>query len=104
MITKKEAIERMHEYLRNLQKDSGQELVMVEDSTLEYSFGWVFFYEAKAFLLEGVRSARLAGNAPLIIDRRDGSFHETGTAYPIEFYVENYEKYGSPYPPNDYKK
>ncbi len=104
MITKEEAIERMQKYLENMQKDSGQELVMLEESTREYPFGWVFFYEAKAFLLEGVSSARLAGNAPLIVDRRDGSFHETGTAYPIEFYIENYEKHGSPYPPNSYQK
>ncbi len=104
MITKAEAIERMRKYLENLQKDSGQKLIMLEDSTLEYHFGWVFFYDTKAFLLEGDQTARLAGNAPLIIDRRDGSVHETGTAYPIEFYIENYEKYGSPYPPNSHQR
>jgi hypothetical protein len=100
MLTKKEAIARMHDYLKSMQENSGQKLIILEDSTQEYDFGWIFFYDSEAFLLEGNQSARLAGNAPIIIDRMDGIIHETGTAYPLEFYIENYRQYKSPYPPN----
>lgn len=32
----------------------------------------------------------LGGNAPLIVDRRDGSIYVTGTAYSYEKYVKEY--------------
>jgi hypothetical protein len=34
----------------------------------------------------------IAGNAPFIVGKRDGSIHETGTAEPVEFYLERYER------------
>jgi hypothetical protein len=32
------------------------------------------------------------GNAPFIVDKHDGRLYVTGTAYPIEHYIEKYRR------------
>ena len=55
--------------------------MLFEDATVERDFGWVFF-------CGNPHDELLAGNAPFIVDSRDGSVHVTGTAHPIEGYLE----------------
>ncbi|WP_246504550.1 YrhB domain-containing protein [Bradyrhizobium agreste] len=50
-----------------------------------------FFYQSIEFLDNGVASARLAGNAPIIVDRNTSELRVTGTAKPLEHYLEHYE-------------
>ena len=59
-------------------------LELPSSQTLERDFGWVFHYGPE------YKSLTLAGNAPFIVDRKDGSIHVTGTAYPTDVYLENY--------------
>ena len=54
-------------------------------------YGWVFFWESRRFLETSQTPDRLAGNAPILIDRVDGELRVTGTAYPIEHYLQMYE-------------
>ena len=39
----------------------------------------------------GHSSDQLAGNAPIIVDRSDGSVHVMGTAKPLQHYIAAYE-------------
>jgi hypothetical protein len=80
------------EYVRRLSANLEFEVILFGKRTIEREFGWVFFY--------GPRDASIivAGNAPVIIDRKDGSVHETGTAYPTGQYLESYARVGRPYP------
>jgi hypothetical protein len=55
-------------------------------------FGWIFFYNTEVFLEEGDLSSQLAGNSPLIVDKNTGILHVTGTAEPIESYINKYKK------------
>jgi hypothetical protein len=66
-------------------------LRLVEEETIEKDFGWIFFYNSKEFLEDHNLSYMLAGNAPIIVDRHDGSVHKTGTAYSINHYIKEYE-------------
>ena len=79
-------------YLGQLCTESGYSLVLISSATMEREFGWVFFYR------DSDPSQLLAGNAPFIVDRTDGSIHVTGTAYPIEQYLESYAQVGRTYP------
>ncbi|MEP7364165.1 MAG: hypothetical protein ABI972_12990 [Acidobacteriota bacterium] len=72
--------------------EAGLEAVLLEDLTLERDFGWVFFYGPKDI------SLTIAGNAPFIVDRSDGSIHTTGTAYPTKLYLDSYARVRRPYP------
>jgi hypothetical protein len=65
---------------------------IVRESTIAKPYGWIFFYQAKEFLDNGTASARLAGNAPIIVNRNTSELRVTGTAKPLEHYLVEYEK------------
>jgi len=74
------------EYVQRLARTSGLPLALTESATLERDFGWVFFYRSTR------EDELLAGNAPFIVDRRDGSVHVTGTARPVDEYLDAYAR------------
>jgi hypothetical protein len=80
------------EYLERLNSNSEFQVILHREQTMECEFGWVFFWGPSDPLL------LVAGNAPLIVDRKDGLIHETGTAYPAEQYIESYARVGRTYP------
>ena len=79
-------------HLAKLPMSPPTELAILDEHTMETDFGWVFFWNSKKYQETGEFQYALAGNAPLIVDRRDGSIHETSTAEPIEEIIENYRK------------
>ena len=78
--------------LKYLNSDrSSDDLVdIIDEQTIEETFGWVFFYESKKFLETGEEKWMLAGNSPLIVDQDDGSVHSTGAG---PFYEQGIEEY-----------
>jgi Immunity protein 35 len=68
----------------------GDVWILVDDLTREEDFGWVFFYTSKRFKETGDPHAAPVGNAPIIVDRADGSVHLTGTARPTSYYIDRY--------------
>ena len=68
------------------------ELAIIDDETIEKEYGWVFFYETKEYLKTGDILDTVVGNAPYIVNKYTGEVIETGTAYPIEDYIAEYEK------------
>jgi hypothetical protein len=76
---------------------AGNEIIIVDEATIERPWGWVFFYTSRKWHeTRDVRYA-LAGNAPLIVDKTQGDIYVTGTAYPIAYYIANYERHGDPH-------
>jgi Immunity protein 35 len=94
VITKQEAELIVHAYLQ----DSDLPLRISTLLTIDFRSGWMFFYEIDR-TDSRYHNDQLAGNGPIIVSRADGSLHECGSAEPHEFYIENFEKYGLPYPP-----
>lgn len=92
MIDKSQAISIVKDRLKDFENETVGRLEIVDEHTIECSFGWVFSWDSKRHLETGAISDALAGNAPFIVDRRDGSIHDTGTAYPVEHYIAEYEK------------
>jgi len=82
------------DYTRNLSDTDA--FVIVEDSTLEKEWGWVFFYTSEMYLKTGDPKYALAGNAPYIVIRESGDVFVTGTAQSIEYYLEAFEACGDP--------
>ena len=73
-----EAIARRE--LQTLQGDT-VEVAILEEHTREHDLGWTFYYESRRFLETGNPSDRLAGNAPLVVDRH-GHVHWLRTSAP----------------------
>jgi hypothetical protein len=68
------------------------QLVIIDEYTIEKDFGWIFFYQSKKFLETDNFSYYLVGNGGYIVNRFDGSFEVTGTAYDIDYYINEYVK------------
>jgi hypothetical protein len=68
------------------------DLVVIDGSTIERDWGWVFFYSSARYLRTNDFRYALAGNAPFIVNRHTGEVRTTGTAAPIESYIEDYER------------
>lgn len=92
---RKDLTPREREMLSLPQDSEILELGLVEEATIEGDFGWVFFWTSRAYLETEDDRYALIGNAPILISRRDGSLHETGTAYPIEVFIENFNRTGN---------
>ncbi|MBN8469455.1 hypothetical protein JYJ95_23385 [Corallococcus exiguus] len=86
-----EARELMDAYVREVSAQAGAELIVRDEHTIEREFGWVFFYTSKRYVETGDPAFLLGGNAPMIVDRMTGELHVTGTAYPVEHYIAEYE-------------
>ena len=71
------------------------ELAIIDSETIEKEYGWVFFYQTKDYLETGNIEDTLVGNAPFIVNKYTGEVAETGTAYPVEYYIAEYEKANS---------
>ena len=80
--------------------DEASGIVRIQDdaSTLRFHWGFVFLYQSVVYLDTGDFSQMIAGNAPLLVDRFTGALWVTGTAQRPDYYVENYERTGSPNP------
>ena len=72
------------------QRRGPEELVILDEHTIERPWGWVFFYTARGWR-DGDWKYAIAGNAPYMVNRSDGSMQFAGTGRPIEEYIQDYE-------------
>lgn len=89
------AQERVEEYLKDLEAGAGDELRIVAEQTIECPAGWVFFFNSKTFIEMGDPKYALAGNGPLLVNKNTGDIVQLGTAYPVNDYIDHYEKTGT---------
>jgi hypothetical protein len=93
LLTREQAKALARDYIRRLNTlPDGDELVICDENTIERPFGWVFFYDSRRALETGDFRHAIAGNAPIIVNRHDGSITVTGTALPVEYYISEYEE------------
>ena len=92
-MTRLEAREIAVRYIADKQREIGCDLILLDEHTMERDFGWVFFYDSKQHVDTGDFRFGLVGNAPIVVARADGQLHETGTAFPVEHYLKDFEKF-----------
>lgn len=90
MMTKEQVASALEEQL-NKGPDMEDRIVVLLDKTIDAGTYYVFFYQSRKFLDTNNYSYLLAGNAPIIVDKASGKQFITGTAYPLEHYIEIYE-------------
>jgi Immunity protein 35 len=69
----------------------GDRLVVVDRETIEKEYGWIFFYDSLRYLESGDDSYLIAGNAPLIVEKDDGSVHVLPAVPSLEQWIAQYE-------------
>ena len=65
---------------------------IVDENTLDYEWGWAFFYNSREYLETGNISSALAGNGALLVNKYTGDIATTGTGRPLAEYVQEYEE------------
>ncbi len=86
--------EAQAEVLRHINAGYGEpedSLIILEDSTIEKPYGWIFFYQSRTYLETGDASYMLAGNGPVVFVGDDRSIHRLGTALPVAEEIERFE-------------
>lgn len=91
MIEHLEAKRLAEKHIRESFRGIEDELVVLDEHTLERPYGWVFFYDSRRYLETGELSRMLAGNAPVLVHKQDGHIEMLGTALPVEAYLAKYE-------------
>ena len=93
MITKEQArlIVENNINKRSFDIPVNDKMIILNDATIEKPWGWVFFYTSKTWHETGDDEYAVAGNTPIIIEKATGRLIETGTAYPVEHYIQEYE-------------
>jgi hypothetical protein len=90
-----------------LDRDSAREFVMqhinraapleerntvLDEQTIEKEYGWVFFYQSKAFLETGDKALRLYGSTAMLVEKDTGAFHEFGAGRSVESQIAHFEQ------------
>lgn len=96
MLTCAQAKQLVQSHLDSWAAENACEVAIIDSATLERSFGWVFFYQSKEYLVTGNFLLQLAGNAPLIVNQHTGEVVVTGTAMPLDEHIALYEASLSP--------
>jgi hypothetical protein len=95
MVDHLEAKRLVERHIRESSQGIEDELVILDEHTIERPYGWVFFYDSRGYLETGELSRMLAGNAPVLVHKRDGHIEALGTALPVEAYLAKYESVAS---------
>jgi hypothetical protein len=94
-MTASEAERRIQDFLDTLHETvvfpPAPKMKVLSDLTDERDWGWIIYYQSEEYLETQDPSDMLAGNAPYFVNRSTGEMIHTGTAYPIEHYVQEYE-------------
>ena len=75
---------------KEIEKLSCFELVILDEFTREEEFGWMFFYQSKQFMETRDIRGMLVGGGGIIVNKYDGSVHQTGSYRPPEYYLQKY--------------
>ena len=85
-----DAASAVQKYLDGEASTADEELEILSAKALPANVGWVFHYNFKRFMETRHPRDGAIGNAPIIYDRTDGALHDTGTAEPIDHYIEKF--------------
>jgi len=92
MLNKEKIIEIAESFLKEIEKESQIELSLVYEATLSKKYGAIFFYTKKKYYeTKDEKYNTLAGNAPFLVEKENGTIVEFGTALSINNYIEEYE-------------
>ena len=68
-----------------------KDCVILTKHTQKLPYGWVFFYDTRAYVVSGKSKDMLIGGVPILVDRVNGEIRVLGTAKPLRSYLASYE-------------
>jgi hypothetical protein len=80
------------EALRLAARSFGNDYVVVEDQTIERSWGWVFSATSPQHARSGALEDMIVGLGCTLVDRLDGSVHSFDSSGPPSYWADEYER------------
>ncbi|WP_321818698.1 MULTISPECIES: YrhB domain-containing protein [unclassified Paraburkholderia] len=91
-ITKDQALHIVQNYLdEEISSGSEKKYVVMDDKTIEKSYGWVFIFNSKKYLETGNMLYALGGNGPIVVEKETGKIHQLGTALSLQNSIKQFE-------------
>ncbi|WP_168222986.1 YrhB domain-containing protein [Oceanicola sp. D3] len=87
-ITPEQALELVREKIATI---SDHDFVVEEERTMDRTYGWIFFYNTKAYLSSGDPSDIMPGTAPIIV-LHDGSVVPMPSSMPPQAAILRFEE------------
>jgi hypothetical protein len=84
MITQEQAKQLVYEHINRRDPSWPDRPEMIIVRVEVHELGWLIFYDSKPHHETGEFQHAIAGNAPYLVSREDGSMFVTGTAPPFE--------------------
>lgn len=92
MLTENLILEIANNYLKKLANDIKIELAILHDLSIKKPYGIIFFYNTKKYFeTKDDKDNTLVGNAPFLIEYKNGSIIDFGTNRSEEYYIKEYE-------------
>ncbi len=91
MLTDKEMLSIAERYLKRRGEFGGSEIEVIIDDIIKKSYGNIYHYNSKEYLLTGNFNKSLVGNAPFLVEKETGRVVGFGTSGSLEDYLEAYE-------------
>lgn len=79
--------------LANFQNETLVKLSILWDETIEFEYGWIFFYQSEAFTKTKSFADMIGGNAPILIDKYWEIAIPTGIGKDVEEYIKIYSRF-----------
>ena len=98
MISDTTAKQIAEEWLKSGKQPKDFNYVILDSQTFDRETVWVFYYQSSKYLETKKFDDMLIGNGAILVDKMTGKISVAGTARPLEYYIANYEKYGTCYP------
>ena len=78
-----------------LRRDLGpkfeDKVVILENETIEKSYGWIFFYQTRKWVETRKTRDGLIGNGPILVDKNTAKIVQLGSSGSLEYWCELYE-------------
>ncbi|MDR3024040.1 hypothetical protein [Chryseobacterium sp.] len=91
MLTDKEMLDIAERYLGKRRGKSSIEPMIYENEIIKKSYGSIYFYDSKEYILTGNFNKSLAGNAPFLVEKKTGRVVQFSTAGILENDIKAYE-------------
>jgi len=92
MLTEQELIQIAKDYVQENSEKSGLDLVILDDEAIKKTYGIIFFYNTKKYnKTRNDDDNTLIGNAPFLVENKNGNIVVFGTSQSEDYYIKEYE-------------
>lgn len=92
MLTEKKILEIAEKFIKNIEKETGIETVLIKQETIRKTYGNIYFYTSKKYYETRDDKYAVAGGGPFLVEKETGKVIQFGSSQTEEYYIKRYEE------------